>query len=75
MFSGYLKLWQLSKPFLTSYDAIFVDEAQDCTPGDELFWVLQPQDGNSQPLFSKAYGLGSCSLWHFPCSIICRGYL
>lgn len=29
---GYLKLWQLSKPQLTGYDAIFVDEAQDCTP-------------------------------------------
>ncbi|XP_067391018.1 F-box DNA helicase 1 isoform X2 [Emydura macquarii macquarii] len=29
---GYLKLWQLSKPRLFEYDAIFVDEAQDCTP-------------------------------------------
>ncbi|KGL75878.1 F-box only protein 18, partial [Tinamus guttatus] len=29
---GYLKLWHLSKPQLTGYDAIFVDEAQDCTP-------------------------------------------
>ncbi|XP_033708211.1 F-box DNA helicase 1 isoform X4 [Tursiops truncatus] len=29
---GYLKLWQLSKPLLASFDAIFVDEAQDCTP-------------------------------------------
>ncbi|NXR07813.1 FBH1 helicase, partial [Semnornis frantzii] len=29
---GYLKLWQLSKPQLSGYDAIFVDEAQDCTP-------------------------------------------
>ncbi|NXQ98265.1 FBH1 helicase, partial [Sagittarius serpentarius] len=29
---GYLKLWQLSKPRLSGYDAIFVDEAQDCTP-------------------------------------------
>ncbi|XP_038029132.2 F-box DNA helicase 1 isoform X2 [Anas platyrhynchos] len=29
---GYLKLWQLSKPQLSDYDAIFVDEAQDCTP-------------------------------------------
>ncbi|NXL38934.1 FBH1 helicase, partial [Glaucidium brasilianum] len=28
---GYLKLWQLSKPQLSGYDAIFVDEAQDCT--------------------------------------------
>lgn len=34
---GYLKLWQLSKPLLASFDAIFVDEAQDCTPGDKLF--------------------------------------
>ncbi|XP_032329834.1 F-box DNA helicase 1 isoform X1 [Camelus ferus] len=32
---GYLKLWQLSKPLLASFDAIFVDEAQDCTPGLE----------------------------------------
>ncbi|XP_073185002.1 F-box DNA helicase 1 isoform X4 [Lepidochelys kempii] len=29
---GYLKLWQLEKPRLYTYDAIFVDEAQDCTP-------------------------------------------
>ncbi|XP_044135946.1 F-box DNA helicase 1 isoform X1 [Bufo gargarizans] len=29
---GYLKLWQLRRPNLSSYDAIFVDEAQDCTP-------------------------------------------
>ncbi|XP_036615199.1 F-box DNA helicase 1 isoform X1 [Trichosurus vulpecula] len=29
---GYLKLWQLSKPSFGAYDAIFVDEAQDCTP-------------------------------------------
>ncbi|XP_029471363.1 F-box DNA helicase 1 isoform X2 [Rhinatrema bivittatum] len=29
---GYLKLWQLTKPCLSSYDVIFVDEAQDCTP-------------------------------------------
>ncbi|XP_015269302.1 PREDICTED: F-box DNA helicase 1 [Gekko japonicus] len=29
---GYLKLWQIGKPQLSSYDAIFVDEAQDCTP-------------------------------------------
>ncbi|XP_063163983.1 F-box DNA helicase 1 [Candoia aspera] len=29
---GYLKLWQLQKPSLSSYDGIFVDEAQDCTP-------------------------------------------
>ncbi|XP_053572390.1 F-box DNA helicase 1 isoform X2 [Bombina bombina] len=28
---GYLKLWQLGNPHL-NYDAIFVDEAQDCTP-------------------------------------------
>ncbi|KAL8222495.1 UNVERIFIED_CONTAM: hypothetical protein K2H54_077087 [Gekko kuhli] len=29
---GYLKLWQIGRPRLSSYDAIFVDEAQDCTP-------------------------------------------
>uniref|UniRef100_A0A8C6EUR8 F-box DNA helicase 1 n=1 Tax=Marmota marmota marmota TaxID=9994 RepID=A0A8C6EUR8_MARMA len=40
---GYLKLWQLSKPLLASFDAIFVDEAQDCTPsfrfGVEIAYV------------------------------------
>ena len=30
---GYLKLFQLSKPMLGSYDIILVDEAQDLTPG------------------------------------------
>ncbi|XP_060541168.1 F-box DNA helicase 1-like [Pantherophis guttatus] len=34
-FSGYLKLWQLQKPSLSTdterYDVIMVDEAQDCT--------------------------------------------
>lgn len=30
---GYLKLWQLSRPCLShTYDVIFIDEAQDCTP-------------------------------------------
>ncbi|XP_071409004.1 LOW QUALITY PROTEIN: F-box DNA helicase 1 [Pithys albifrons albifrons] len=29
---GILKLWQLSRPRLEGYDAILVDEAQDCTP-------------------------------------------
>ncbi|TRY64669.1 hypothetical protein DNTS_028699 [Danionella cerebrum] len=29
---GYLKLWQLKKPELDDYSAIFIDEAQDCTP-------------------------------------------
>ncbi|XP_064175605.1 F-box DNA helicase 1 [Anguilla rostrata] len=29
---GYLKLWQLQNPRLYNYDAIFIDEAQDCTP-------------------------------------------
>ncbi|KAG8576839.1 hypothetical protein GDO81_009996 [Engystomops pustulosus] len=29
---GYLKLWQLRRPDLSIYNAIFVDEAQDCTP-------------------------------------------
>ncbi|CAB3978993.1 F-box DNA helicase 1-like [Paramuricea clavata] len=29
---GYLKLYQLSKPVITKYDCILVDEAQDCTP-------------------------------------------
>ncbi|NXP28361.1 FBH1 helicase, partial [Scytalopus superciliaris] len=29
---GYLKLWQLGRPRLPGYDAVLVDEAQDCTP-------------------------------------------
>ncbi|XP_040824206.1 F-box DNA helicase 1 isoform X1 [Ochotona curzoniae] len=39
---GYLKLWQLSKPVLASYDAIFVDEAQDCTPAIMNIVLSQP---------------------------------
>uniref|UniRef100_A0A8B9SB74 F-box DNA helicase 1 n=1 Tax=Apteryx owenii TaxID=8824 RepID=A0A8B9SB74_APTOW len=39
---GYLKLWQLSKPQLTGYDAIFVDEAQDCTPAIVDIVLSQP---------------------------------
>lgn len=35
-YTGYLKLWQLQKPVLKDYDVIFIDEAQDCTPG--TFW-------------------------------------
>ncbi|XP_042324652.1 F-box DNA helicase 1 isoform X2 [Sceloporus undulatus] len=38
---GYLKLWQLMKPSL-SYDAIFVDEAQDCTPAVMDIVLSQP---------------------------------
>jgi F-box protein 18 (helicase) len=30
---GYLKLWQLSKPRLSKYGVIMIDEAQDLTPG------------------------------------------
>ena len=30
---GYLKLYQLSRPSLRSYDCILIDEAQDLTPG------------------------------------------
>ncbi|KAF1668358.1 F-box DNA helicase 1, partial [Aptenodytes patagonicus] len=37
----YLKLWQLSKPQLSGYDAIFVDEAQDCTPA--IIDIVQSQ--------------------------------
>ncbi|XP_042191393.1 F-box DNA helicase 1 [Callorhinchus milii] len=29
---GCLKLWQLSKPSLWTFDAIFVDKAEDCSP-------------------------------------------
>ncbi|XP_036316815.1 F-box DNA helicase 1 isoform X2 [Pipistrellus kuhlii] len=39
---GYLKLWQLSKPLLDSFDAIFVDEAQDCTPAIMNIVLSQP---------------------------------
>ena len=30
---GYLKLYQLSKPQISLYDCLFIDEAQDLTPG------------------------------------------
>ena len=30
---GYLKLYQLSKPQIPLYDCLFIDEAQDLTPG------------------------------------------
>lgn len=36
LFSGYLKLWQLQSPkprLSDKYDVIFIDEAQDYTPG------------------------------------------
>ncbi|OCT89245.1 hypothetical protein XELAEV_18017864mg [Xenopus laevis] len=39
---GYLKLWQLRRPHLTDYDAIFVDEAQDCTPAIMEIVLSQP---------------------------------
>ncbi|XP_072858554.2 F-box DNA helicase 1 isoform X2 [Pogona vitticeps] len=39
---GYLKLWQLQKPSLSAYDAIFVDEAQDCTPAIMDIVLSQP---------------------------------
>lgn len=39
---GYLKLWQLSKPQISGYDAIFVDEAQDCTPA--IVDIVQSQN-------------------------------
>ncbi|XP_038667760.1 F-box DNA helicase 1 isoform X2 [Scyliorhinus canicula] len=29
---GYLKLWQLSKPSLSQFDVILLDEAEDCSP-------------------------------------------
>uniref|UniRef100_A0A672RTW2 F-box DNA helicase 1 n=1 Tax=Sinocyclocheilus grahami TaxID=75366 RepID=A0A672RTW2_SINGR len=37
---GYLKLWQLSRPQLDRYDAIFIDEAQDCTPEERLMLYM-----------------------------------
>lgn len=46
LLAGYLKLWQLSKPLLASFDAIFVDEAQDCTPGERRSG--QPQVSDAQ---------------------------
>ncbi|XP_016849036.2 F-box DNA helicase 1 isoform X3 [Anolis carolinensis] len=39
---GYLKLWQLQKPLLSDYDAILVDEAQDCTPAVMDIVLSQP---------------------------------
>lgn len=30
---GYLKLYQLSRPSLSYYDCLLIDEAQDLTPG------------------------------------------
>lgn len=42
-FPGYLKLWQLQtpKPQLSDhYDVLFIDEAQDCTPGDDAETVI-----------------------------------
>ncbi|GAB1608590.1 F-box DNA helicase 1-like [Argonauta hians] len=40
---GYLKLFQLSKPQLGSYDVILVDEAQDLTPAITDILLSQPQ--------------------------------
>lgn len=34
--SGYLKLYQLTKPQIKGFDLILVDEAQDLTPGNQL---------------------------------------
>lgn len=39
---GYLKLFQLKRPVLGSYDAIFVDEAQDCNPAMLSLVLSQP---------------------------------
>ncbi|XP_060100445.1 F-box DNA helicase 1 [Heteronotia binoei] len=39
---GYLKLWQISNSRLLEYDAIFVDEAQDCTPAVLDMVLSQP---------------------------------
>ncbi|KAL1415063.1 hypothetical protein MTO96_029841 [Rhipicephalus appendiculatus] len=39
---GYLKLYQLRQPSLDSYDAIFVDEAQDCNPAMLSLVLSQP---------------------------------
>ncbi|XP_062990676.1 F-box DNA helicase 1 [Elgaria multicarinata webbii] len=39
---GYLKLWQLQTPLLSSYDVIMVDEAQDCTPAIMKIVLSQP---------------------------------
>lgn len=52
--AGYLKLWQLSKPQLSGYDAIFVDEAQDCTPGE---WRQQTERQPSCALHGEAVRL------------------
>lgn len=39
---GYLKLFQLRQPSLGSYNAIFVDEAQDCNPAMLSLVLSQP---------------------------------
>lgn len=49
--SGYLKLWQLQvpKPCLSQqYDVLFIDEAQDCTPGSAA--VTQSQERGEKSL-------------------------
>uniref|UniRef100_UPI00398F2AEC F-box DNA helicase 1 isoform X2 n=1 Tax=Pristiophorus japonicus TaxID=55135 RepID=UPI00398F2AEC len=38
---GYLKLWQLSKPSLSQFDVILVDEAEDCSPAIMDIVLLQ----------------------------------
>lgn len=41
-FAGYLKLWQLQQPCLSDqYHVLFIDEAQDCTPGNDTAIVGQ----------------------------------
>ena len=37
---GYLKVYQLQKRLIYGYDCILIDEAQDLTPGKNIFLSL-----------------------------------
>ena len=48
---GYLKVYQLSKPTITGFDCLLIDEAQDCTPGmvsnvDRLYREGREREGS-----------------------------
>ena len=61
--SGYLKLYQLSRPVLSGFDCLLIDEAQDCTPGKQAAHM------HCGHLFDSFDDAGSESLL---CSIHCR---
>ena len=41
--AGYLKLYQLSRPVLSGFDCLLIDEAQDCTPGMNIIYIICQQ--------------------------------